>query len=92
MFNVFDVKEVGQELRLRAVQGNQGTRSGDSGYALPHCVMAMHGKVLGPMIGAAIDSTAPGGIVKLDDKPRRVQAPVGLGRSASPVAWSAKYM
>jgi methanethiol oxidase len=40
----------------------------DSGYAVPHGVMAMHGMLLAPMIGAANEQTQPGGIVQLDDQ------------------------
>jgi selenium-binding protein 1 len=40
----------------------------DSGYAVPHGVMTMHGRVLAPMIGAANDETLPGGIVEIDDQ------------------------
>ena len=40
----------------------------DSGYAVPHGVMSMHGRLLAPMIGAATDATHPGGIVELDDR------------------------
>jgi methanethiol oxidase len=63
--HVFDVKAGGKELRLRAVNEDLVA---DSGYIVPHGVMAMHGQVLAPMIGAATDSTAPGGLVELDDK------------------------
>jgi selenium-binding protein 1 len=40
----------------------------DSGYAVPHGVMAVHGMLLAPMIGAANDQTQPGGVVRLDDR------------------------
>ena len=40
----------------------------DSGYAVPHGVMAMNDMLLAPMIGAANDETQPGGVVRLDDR------------------------
>ena len=52
-------------MTLRAVNEDLAT---DSGYAVPHGVMAMHGMVLAPMIGAANDQTQPGGIVQIDDQ------------------------
>ena len=50
--HVFDVKAGGRELRLRAVNEDLVE---DSGYIVPHGVMAMHGKLIAPMIGAATD-------------------------------------
>ncbi len=63
--HVFDIDGDGSSMTLRAVNEDLAT---DSGYAVPHGVMAMHGMVLAPMIGAANDQTQPGGIVQIDDQ------------------------
>jgi methanethiol oxidase len=87
--HVFDVKEGGRELRLRAVNEDLVA---DSGYVVPHGVMAMHGKLLAPMIGAATGSTAPGGIVELDDKTGAFERYYGPGPSREPGGLEPKYM
>jgi methanethiol oxidase len=87
--HVFDVKEGGRELRLRALNEDLVA---DSGYVVPHGVMAMHGKVLAPMIGAATDSTAPGGIVELDDKTGAFERYYGPGPTREPGGLEPKYM
>jgi selenium-binding protein 1 len=87
--HVFDVKAGGKELRLRAVNEDLVA---DSGFVVPHGVMAMHGKVLAPMIGAATDSTAPGGIVELDDKSGKFERYFGPGPSRTPGSQEPKYM
>ena len=63
--HVFDVGGDGSTLTLSAVNEDLVA---DSGYAVPHGVMAMHDMVLAPMIGAANDQTQPGGIVEIDDR------------------------
>ena len=77
--HVFDVKAGGKNLRLRALNEDLVA---DSGYVVPHGVMAMHGKVIAPMIGAATDSTTPGGLVELDDKTGESCATSVRGRPA----------
>ena len=79
--HVFDVNGGGRKLRLRAVNEDLVA---DSGYIVPHGVMAMHGKVLAPMIGAATDSTAPGGLVELDDKSGEFERYFGPGPARAP--------
>ncbi len=63
--HVFDIGSDGSTMTLGAVNEDLVA---DSGYAVPHGVMAMHGMVLAPMIGAANDTTQPGGIVEIDDR------------------------
>ena len=63
--HVFDVDSDGSTMTLSVVNEDLVA---DSGYAVPHGVMAMHGMVLAPMIGAANDQTQPGGIVEIDDR------------------------
>jgi methanethiol oxidase len=87
--HVFDVNGGGKKLRLRAVNEDLVA---DSGYIVPHGVMAMHGKVLAPMIGAANDSTAPGGIVELDDETGAFERYFGPGPTRGPGGLEPKYM
>ena len=63
--HVLDVGSDGSTISLSAVNEDLAA---DSGYAVPHGVMSMHGRLLAPMIGAATDATHPGGIVELDDR------------------------
>jgi selenium-binding protein 1 len=63
--HIFDVEEDRRGLTLREVNEDLAA---DSGYVVPHGVMAMHGMLLAPMIGAGNDTTQPGGIVELDDR------------------------
>jgi methanethiol oxidase len=63
--HVFDVSGDGSRLTLRAVNDQLAA---SSGYAVPHGVMATsRGRALVTMIGAATDTTLPGGIVEIDD-------------------------
>jgi selenium-binding protein 1 len=87
--HVFDVNGGGKKLRLRAVNEDLVA---DSGYVVPHGVMAMHGKVLAPMIGAATDSTAPGGLVELDDKTGAFERYFGPAPARGPGGPEPKYM
>ena len=63
--HVFDIGSDGSTMTLDVVNEDLVT---DSGYAVPHGVMAVHGMLLAPMIGAANDQTQPGGIVQIDDR------------------------
>jgi methanethiol oxidase len=63
--HVFDIGSDGSTLTLGVVNEDLAT---DSGYVVPHGVMAMHDMVLAPMIGAANDLTQPGGVVQIDDQ------------------------
>ena len=62
--HIFDIDSDGSTMTLSVVNEDLVA---DSGYAVPHGVMAMHGMVLAPMIGAANEQTQPGGIVQIDD-------------------------
>jgi methanethiol oxidase len=62
--HVFDIDSDGSTMTLDAVNEDLVA---DSGYAVPHGVMAMHDTLLAPMIGANNDQTQPGGIVEIDD-------------------------
>jgi methanethiol oxidase len=87
--HIFDVKGGGKELKLRAVNEDLVA---DSGYVVPHGVMAMHGMVLAPMIGAASDTTRPGGVVGLDDKTGEFKRYFGPGPTRVPGDLGPKYM
>ena len=87
--HVFDVKGGGKKLKLRAVNEDLVA---DSGYVVPHGVMAMHGMVLAPMIGAANDTTRPGGVVELDDKTGEFKRYFGPGPTREPGDLGPKYM
>jgi selenium-binding protein 1 len=63
--HVFDVEGDGRRLSMRAVNDELG------GYVVPHGVMAhgmSNGRALVTMIGAASDTTLPGGMVEIDDR------------------------
>jgi methanethiol oxidase len=87
--HVFDVKDRGARLRLRAVNDDLVA---DSGYVVPHGVMAMHGKVIAPMIGAANGSTLPGGLVELNDKTGAFERYFGPGPVRGPGEAAPRYM
>ena len=63
--HVFDIDDDGSTITATTVNDDLVS---DSGYAVPHGVMAEHGMMLAPMIGAANDQTQPGGIVEIDDR------------------------
>jgi selenium-binding protein 1 len=87
--HVFDIRGNGRRMRLRAVNEDLVA---DSGYIVPHGVMAMHGKLLAPMIGAATDTTQPPGIVELDDRTGAFEAYFGPGPVREPDDLGPTYM
>jgi selenium-binding protein 1 len=87
--HVFDIRGNGRRMDLRAVNEDLVA---ESGYIVPHGVMAMHGKVLAPMIGAATDSTQPAGIVELNDRTGAFEAHFGPGPVREPGDLGPKYM
>src|SRR5688500_16031720 len=87
--HVFDIGSDGSTMTLGAVNEDLVT---DSGYAVPHGVMAMHGRVLAPMIGAATDTTQPGGIVEIDDRTGEFVDYFGPGPEREPGAAGPTYM
>ena len=63
--HVFDVRPSGRSMRFRTVNEQLAV---ESGYVVPHSVIATSGgRALITMIGAATDTTQPGGIVRIDD-------------------------
>jgi selenium-binding protein 1 len=87
--HVFDVKGDGRRMALRAVNDEVAALSG---YVVPHGVMAMHGKVLVPMIGAATESTQPGGIIEINDRTGAFDGYFGPGPARGPEDLGPRYM
>jgi selenium-binding protein 1 len=87
--HVFKIKGKGKRMALKAVNDELAAKSG---YIVPHGVMAMHGKVLAPMIGAATDSTQPGGIVEIDDRTGAFKGYFGPGPARAPGDLGPRYM
>jgi selenium-binding protein 1 len=86
--HVFDVKGDGRRMALRAVNDEVAAL----GYVVPHGVMAMHGKVLVPMIGAATESTQPGGIIEINDRTGAFDGYFGPGPARGPGDLGPRYM
>jgi selenium-binding protein 1 len=88
--HVFDIKGNGKRLALRAVNDQLAAKSG---YAVPHGVMPMsRGRAMVTMIGAANDTTQPGGIVEIDDKTGAFVDYYGPGPVRSPDQQAPEYM
>ena len=84
--HVFDIDSDGSTMTLSAVNEDLVA---DSGYAVPHGVMAMHGMVLAPMIGAANDAD-PARRHRRDRRPHRrvrrlLRSRAATGCRATPV-------
>ena len=87
--HVFDVKGAGKQLKLRAVSD----LAAKSGYVVPHGVMATsRGRAVVTMIGAATQTTLPGGIVEIDDKTGAFREHFGPGPVRSPGQLGPQYM
>jgi selenium-binding protein 1 len=90
--HVFDVKGDGRRLRLRTVNDELAAKSG---YVVPHGVMGhgmSHGRALVTMIGAATDTTLPGGMVEIDDTTGAFVRHFGPGPVREPGESGATYM
>jgi selenium-binding protein 1 len=87
--NVFDVQGDGRRLTLRAVADLAKT----SGYVVPHGVMPMEdGRAMVSMIGAATESTGPGGIIEIDDKTGKFLDHFGPGPQRGEGEAAPRYM
>jgi selenium-binding protein 1 len=87
--HVFDIKGDGRRLTLRTVTD----LAKSSGYVVPHGVMPMaDGRAMVTMIGAATDSTQPGGIVDIDDRNGKFADDFGPGPQRKPGEAEPKYM
>jgi methanethiol oxidase len=90
--HVFDIKGDGRRLSLRTVNDQLAAKSG---YVVPHGVMGHgmpHGRALVTMIGAATDTTLPGGMVEIDDKTGAFVGHFGPGPERKPGESDPKYM
>jgi selenium-binding protein 1 len=90
--HVFDVKGDGRRLSLRTVNGQLAAKSG---YVVPHGVMGhgvSHGRALVTMIGAANDTTLPGGMVEIDDMTGAFVRHFGPGPVREPGESAPRYM
>jgi selenium-binding protein 1 len=90
--HVFDVKGDGRRLSLRRVNDQLAAKSG---YVVPHGVMGhgvSHGRALVTMIGAASDTTLPGGMVEIDDETGAFVRHFGPGPVRQPDGLDPKYM
>ena len=87
---VFDVNGNGRRMRLRAI--NEALTAA-SGYIIPHSVLAASpGRLLVTMIGANTTTTAPGGIVALDDQTAAFVAHFGPGPARDAGSLGPLYM
>jgi selenium-binding protein 1 len=87
--HVFKIKHGGKRMTLRAVNDRLAA---ESGYIVPHGVMTMEGRTIAPMIGAANDTTLPGGIVEIDDRTGAFQGYFGPGPVRTPGELGPRYM
>jgi methanethiol oxidase len=87
--HVFKIKHGGKRMTLRAVDDQLAAQSG---YIVPHGVMTMEGKSIVPMIGAASDTTLPGGIVEIDDRTGAFEGYFGPGPVRAPGELGPRYM
>jgi methanethiol oxidase len=88
--HVFDVRPNQKTMRLRAVSEDLVEQSG---YVVPHSVIgASRGRALVTMIGAATETTQPGGIVEIDDRTGEFKAFFGPGPARGAADLGPQYM
>jgi selenium-binding protein 1 len=87
--HVFKIKGHGKKMVLRAINEQLAAKSG---YITPHGVMTMEGRSLIPTIGAATDTTLPGGLVEIDDRTGAFERYFGPGPARDPADLRPKYM
>jgi methanethiol oxidase len=87
--HVFKIRGSGKQMALKAVNDQLVAKSG---YITPHGVMTMDGKSLVPMIGAATDSTLPGGLVEIDDRTGALKGYFGPGPARDADELGPRYM
>ncbi len=88
--HVFDIKGGGKRMTLKAVNDQLVAKSG---YVVPHGVMSMSGgEAMVTMIGAASDTTRPGGIIEIDDKTGAFLRHFGPGPARESSQLAPKYM
>jgi selenium-binding protein 1 len=88
--HIFDILGNGRQMRLRALDEDLVNASG---YIVPHSVIASApGRLLVTMLGAATDTTEPGGIVEIDDRTGAFVQHFGPGPSRLPGDPGPRYM
>jgi selenium-binding protein 1 len=88
--HVFKIKAKGKRMALKAVDDQLVT---ESGYITPHGSMTMpDGRTIVPMIGAASDTTLPGGLVEIDDRTGAFDGYFGPGPVRGPGDLGPRYM
>ena len=88
--HIFRIEPDRKSMSLRAV--NEGLVA-DSGYVIPHSVIATHGnRALVTMIGAATGDTRPGGIVEIDSRTGAFVSHFGPGPARGPGDLGPAYM
>jgi len=88
--HIFEIKRNGKKMALRAVNDQLATKSG---YIIPHSVIAAsHGRAIVTMIGAATDTTQPGGIVEINDRTGAFEGHFGPGPVRDPSDLGPTYM
>jgi selenium-binding protein 1 len=88
--HILDIKGGGKRMAFRAVNDQLATKSG---YIIPHSVIATsHGRAIVTMLGAATDTTEPGGIVEISDFTGAFKGHFGPGPVRDPSDLGPKYM
>jgi methanethiol oxidase len=88
--HIFKIKGKGKRMALKALNEELAAQSG---YVVPHGSMTMsRGRTIVPMIGAATDTTRPGGIVEIDDRTGAFEGYFGPGPVRDPGELGPKYM
>jgi selenium-binding protein 1 len=88
--HVFEIERGGAHMTLGSVNEDLASQSG---YIIPHGVMAMQrGRLMVPMIGAATGTTQPAGIVEIDDVTGGFTGYFGPGPVRGPDELGPKYM
>jgi selenium-binding protein 1 len=90
--NRVHVFDVGRDRRTMALRAVDDGLAAESGYVVPHGVMDLHGKLLVPMIGAATDTTLPGGLVEISDRTGAFKRYFGPGPVREPGDPAPRYM
>jgi len=91
--NRIHILRIGTDSKTMTVQAVNDQLVTQSGYIIPHSVIATApGSVLVTMIGAASDTTRPGGIVELNDRTGAFKRHFGPGPARGPGDLGPKYM
>jgi methanethiol oxidase len=88
--HIFKIKDEGKRMALRAVNDQLVAKSG---YIAPHGTMTIAGgRTLVHLLGAATDTTLPGGMVEIDDRTGAFERFFGPGPVRGPGDLGPKYM